>query len=440
MRITSIALATVMLLSSVSSKAQTEIEYPYNPDSDANEEIGVSDLTSMLTVFGGPFTPGAILVDGVALGEYLGALEATIVTLQTQVAQLQSQVVPGLSDHLSYVDSTNTFLLEGTNFQVTKGSAYSSAGNVIIGTNATTNFAPNPARTGTHNLVIGNGHAYTGHNGIVQGENGTIASQNAAVIGGRKGRATGTGAVVIGGHNNHCATWDAAIVGGGGNYIASTAAFSAVLGGSGDSLFQQVTCAVGGLENKVGEDLGQDARYSVSIAGTNNSVARTYSAIVAGRNNTTNGYGSGILSGEHNETAGNYSTTVGGYDNVSAGSTSMVAGGQTNVANGTRSVILGGRSNTTEPGADGGIMGGRYNVLHGEDNVIIGGSGNSMENVIDEQGEGVYNRWSVMVGGNNNNMEPDLSDFSVLLGKANRVYIQSADSTSHVQTGAPNEE
>jgi len=432
-----ISIAIFALLSLTSASAQTEVTYPYNPDSDANEEIGVSDLTSMLAVFGGSFAPGSILVDGVALAEYLNDLQETISSLQDQVNALESQVIPGLSEHLSYVDSTNTFLLQGTNLQVTRGTASSGAGNLIVGMNGATDFAPNPTRTGTHNLVIGNGHSYTGHNGIVHGENGTLAAVNAAVIGGRKGRATATGALALGGHNNHSDALDAAIVGGGGNYIASTAAYSAILGGERDSLFQQVTCAVGGSDNKVGQDLTQDARWSASIAGNNNAVARRFSVIVAGTQNTTNGNGSSILSGQYNETTGHYCATVGGYQNVSAGNNAVVVAGQTNVANGPRSIILGGRSNTSQPGTDSGILGGRFNVVDGEDNIIIGGKGNTMENIINEEGQGVYNRWSVMLGGSNNHMPSDLEDFSLILGKSNRAYIQSADSTSHVQVGPP---
>ena len=51
--------------------AQDAIVYPYNPDADNDELVGVTDLLPLLSVFGEDFQPGEILVDGVALAEVL---------------------------------------------------------------------------------------------------------------------------------------------------------------------------------------------------------------------------------------------------------------------------------------------------------------------------------------------------------------------------------
>ncbi len=419
--------------------AQTaQIDLPYNPDADEDSLIGTTDLLPLLALFGGEFEPDEILFNDVALVQVILAMQETITELQAQVAALENESVPGLSGHLSYDDSTNTFVLEGVNFQVTSGSAGSSAGNVIIGTNDVTEFAPNPARTGTHNLIIGNGHEYTGNNGIVHGENNRLTSPYAAVIGGRKGHVTGPGAVLVGGLMNHIDTQDAAVVGGYKNFIHNSASYSAILGGEADSLFQQFTCAVGGKQNKVGEDMSQDARWSVSIAGNQNIVAKRWSATVAGALNQTNGASSAIIGGQGNSTSGEGASTVGGFENSTVGARSVIIGGQTNVANGSRSIILGGRSNTTDATADGGILGGRYNVLSGEENVIVGGYSNTMENTLDENGFGVYNRWSVMLGGGSH-LPNTLQDGAIMLGKLNNVYIEQADSLHHVQVGPANE-
>jgi len=419
--------------------AQTaQIDLPYNPDADEDSLIGTTDLLPLLALFGGEFEPDEILFNDVALVQVILAMQETIAELQAQVAALENQSVPGLSDHLSYDDSTNAFVLEGVNFQVTRGSAGSSAGNVIIGTNDVTDYTPNPARTGTHNLIIGNGHEYTGNNGIVHGENNRLTSPYAAVIGGRKGHVTGPGAVLVGGLMNHIDTQDAAVVGGYKNFIHNSASYSAILGGEADSLFQQFTCAVGGKQNKVGEDMSQDARWSVSIAGNQNIVAKRWSATVAGALNQTNGASSAIIGGQGNSTSGEGASTVGGFENSTVGARSVIIGGQTNVANGSRSIILGGRSNTTDATADGGILGGRYNVLSGEENVIVGGYSNTMENTLDENGFGVYNRWSVMLGGGSH-LPNTLQDGAIMLGKLNNVYIEQADSLHHVQVGPANE-
>ncbi len=448
--------------------AQTaQIDLPYNPDADEDSLIGTTDLLPLLALFGGEFEPDEILFNDVALVQVILTMQETITELQAQVAALENESVPGLSDHLSYDDSTNAFVLEGVNFQVTSGSV-GSAGNVIIGTNDVTDYTPNPARTGKHNLIIGNGHEYTGNNGIVHGENNRLTSPYAAVIGGRKGHVTGPGAVLVGGLMNHIDTQDAAVVGGYKNFIHNSASYSAILGGEADSLFQQFTCAVGGKKNKVGEDMSQDARWSVSIAGNQNIVARTYSTTVAGAFNQTNGSRSAVIGGDGNSTSGEGSatvggrlnltngpnsvtvggqgnstsgegaSTVGGVENSSVGARSVIIGGQTNVANGSRSIILGGRSNSTDATADGGILGGRYNVLSGEENVIVGGSYNTMENTLDENGFGVYNRWSVMLGGGSH-LPNTLQDGAIMLGKLNNVYIEQADSLHHVQVGPANE-
>ena len=419
--------------------AQTaQIDLPYNPDADEDSLIGTTDLLPLLALFGGEFEPDEILFNDVALVQVILAMQETIAELQAQVAALENESVPGLSDHLSYDDSTNAFVLEGVNFQITRGSASSSAGNVIIGTNDVTDYTPNPARTGTHNLIIGNGHEYTGSNGIVHGENNRLTSPYAAVIGGRKGHVTGPGAVLVGGLMNHIDTQDAAVVGGYKNFIHNSASYSAILGGEADSLFQQFTCAVGGKQNKVGEDMSQDARWSVSIAGNQNNVAKRWSATVAGALNQTNGASSAIIGGQGNLTSGEGASTVGGFENSTVGARSVIMGGQNNIANGSRSIILGGRSNTTDATADGGILGGRYNVLSGEENVIVGGYSNTMENTLDENGFGVYNRWSVMLGGGSH-LPNTLQDGAIMLGKLNNVYIEQADSLHHVQVGPANE-
>lgn len=419
--------------------AQTaQIDLPYNPDADEDALIGTTDLLPLLALFGGEFEPDEILFNDVALVQVILAMQETITELQAQVAALENQSVPGLSDHLSYDDSTNAFVLEGVNFQVTRGSASSSAGNVIIGTNDVTDYTPNPARTGTHNLIIGNGHEYTGNNGIVHGENNSLTGANAATIGGRYGRVTAPHAVLVGGFSNHVEAGDAAIVGGRENFIATSAGRSAVLGGQADSLFQEVTCAVGGNRNKVGQDLSKDARYSVGIAGNYNNVSGMFGATVAGVLNQADGEGSAVIGGEGNQTSGYGSSTVGGFENSAAGAHSVIMGGQNNIANGSRSIILGGRSNSTDATADGGILGGRYNVLSGEENVIVGGSYNTMENTLDENGFGVYNRWSVMLGGGSH-LPNTLQDGAIMLGKLNNVYIEQADSLHHVQVGPANE-
>lgn len=58
---------------------------PYNPDSNGNGVILTPDLMDLLTLFGQPFTPSPVCVDGVPL-------ETAVVQLQHTVAQQQATI------------------------------------------------------------------------------------------------------------------------------------------------------------------------------------------------------------------------------------------------------------------------------------------------------------------------------------------------------------
>lgn len=57
------------------ASAQT-VTLPYNPDANQDSVIGAPDLLEFLPYFGGPFTPGEVLIDGENLTEYIAFLEA----------------------------------------------------------------------------------------------------------------------------------------------------------------------------------------------------------------------------------------------------------------------------------------------------------------------------------------------------------------------------
>ena len=79
----SVALVVLGFASSGSQAlAQTA---PYNPDSNGNGVILTPDLMDLLTLFGQPFTPSPVCVDGVPL-------ETAVVHLQQTVAQQQATI------------------------------------------------------------------------------------------------------------------------------------------------------------------------------------------------------------------------------------------------------------------------------------------------------------------------------------------------------------
>ena len=217
--------------------AQDPIVYPYNPDADNDELVGVTDLLPLLSVFGDDFQPGEILVDGVALAEVLMTMQQTIETLQLQVETLEAQAIPELAAHLSFVDSSSTFHLEAANLQVSNGgSAYinNGLGNLIIGMNGEEEYVDSVGRGGSHNLVIGEGHAYSNSHGILHGFNATLTDRYAASIGGANNRVDGAYGVAIA-----CAQ----------NVLFDDARFAAAIGGEGNSLNADYAAAIAGIAN-----------------------------------------------------------------------------------------------------------------------------------------------------------------------------------------------
>ena len=57
------------------ASAQNEITDPYNPDSDGDQYVSVSDVLSTISSFGSEFNPAEIQIDGVGLGEFILELQ-----------------------------------------------------------------------------------------------------------------------------------------------------------------------------------------------------------------------------------------------------------------------------------------------------------------------------------------------------------------------------
>ncbi|MGB2135453.1 MAG: hypothetical protein ACPHYG_05625, partial [Flavobacteriales bacterium] len=104
--------------------------------------------------------------------------------------------------------------------------------------------------------------------------------------------------------------------------------------------------------------------------------------------------------------------------------------------------IFGGKENEA---FDGYIYGGRSNINRGEENVIIGGHHNEMLYTYDAEGNGVYNRWSVIVGGIYNQLESDADDFTTTIGLLDHTfigrqsYLNVPNDNLHIQVGPVNE-
>ena len=100
------------------ASAQNEITYPYNPDSDDDQYVSVSDVLNTVSSFGSEFNPAEIQIDGVGLAEVIGQLQASISALEVenavqavfitdlnlQVLELQDMQLPYLGQDLSGED------------------------------------------------------------------------------------------------------------------------------------------------------------------------------------------------------------------------------------------------------------------------------------------------------------------------------------------------
>ncbi len=283
------------------------VDYPYNPDADADELVGVSDLMGLLSVFGDDFEPEGIVVNEVELGDFLMTMMATIEALEAQVAALEAAAMPAFAEHLTWDEETETFELSGANFQISNGLGDNSAnglGNLILGHNV---LNPNDTigRSGSHILVIGDNHAYSGVNGIVSGFNS---------------RLTGNHSAIVSGSNNQVDAGHAAVVGGAFNQVVVGGQHSAVFGGRGNLIVSGYATTAGGESNISGTD-STDVRFSLIAGGRYNELQAGYCGTIAG------GYGN-VLQADTAGVGQQARSIVGGLGNLNKGSSgASIVGG-----------------------------------------------------------------------------------------------------------------
>lgn len=106
---------------------------------------------------------------------------------------------------------------------------------------------PVQARTGSHNIIIGYGHQFTGHAGLVAGLLNTVAGASNTVTGGFQNTASGVNTSVSGGAGN-LATNEASTVSGGVSNIANGIR-SSVSGGQVNVASGQSSSISGGRNN-----------------------------------------------------------------------------------------------------------------------------------------------------------------------------------------------
>lgn len=235
--------------------------------------------------------------DCAALDPRVTELEDTLASTQASLADVQdllAETSAALADVQALLDGvsrTDTALvLSGANLQVVDGSGATAGpvnglGNVIIGYNERT-FAQ--GRTGSHNLIVGEEHAYTSFGGVVAGERNTISNRAASVVGGKQNVASGLNSSVCGGSEN-----------------TASGQFASVGGGFANSSSGQNAAISGGCEN----------------AATN-----TYSAVSGGQSGVASGFWSSVTGGFTNKATASHAAVSGGSTHTAASQFNWRAG------------------------------------------------------------------------------------------------------------------
>lgn len=388
--------------------AQDAIVYPYNPDADNDELVGVTDLLPLLSVFGEDFEPGEIVIDGVALAEVLMTMQQTIESLQMQVEALEASTVVGLNDYMSVDVDAHSVLLTGANFQVVNGTndvlEGNALGNIIIGYNTTDSAQQLSERQGSHNLVLGAGNTYNGSGNLIGGSSNQ-SDGDFGIVSGHQNEYSGSGGGMIGGRYNISSLSTGVTIGGRDNTIDSDD--GVIVGGIDNENWQEWGVLVGGSGNLIQTNVGSPTRATVICGGKGNTINDgNYSAIFAGENNTVSGELAAAVSGRDN-TAVN-GLVVGGDSNTVDGDYALAAGGLSNYVQSSWNSILGGQANEIQQGTD--------------NCVLVGGQSNTIQH---------YTTHSAIVGGQSNLIGESESDsrFSVVSGgRFNHVKLGYANS------------
>lgn len=181
------------------------------------------------------------------------ALKARVTALEASNTELRTRLA-GVSR------SGSTLLFTGMNLQLVNGlgstQTINGLGNLIVGYNGVRSPLAPRARTGSHNLVVGEDHGYTSFGGIVGGFGNVISGQFATVTGGVHGVASGDVSSVSGGADNIASGEGSSVSGGVANEARGMAA--SVLGGFENVAGGRDASVLGGVDVSLSAD---DATY-----------------------------------------------------------------------------------------------------------------------------------------------------------------------------------
>ncbi len=180
----------------------------------------------------------------------VAAIDGRVSTLEALAATpVEQELLTDLSAYLDVDTSSSTLLVTGANVQIVNGVGTTDStnrrGNLILGYNEdASGYEGSGMREGSHSLVMGMNHAYTGYANLVQGDSSSVTGNYGAVIGGRGLDVYGEGGVVVGGTSNRSDGRGSVVVGGAAN--AATGDYSTVIGGGANSARDDYSLVLGG--------------------------------------------------------------------------------------------------------------------------------------------------------------------------------------------------
>jgi hypothetical protein len=252
-----------------------------------------------------------------ALKTTVSSQVTTIAGLQAELASTAAQNIFALGHYVT-VDTTDATLngvkapniiFSGANVHIVSGSGTTldttGLGNLVIGydDDGADPADIDAARTGSHNLIVGDNNTFTSGGGLVAGEQNAINGDYASVSGGIGGIASGEFTSVTGGSGNN-ATGPASSVSGG---IANTASgeYASVSGGQSNSASGSDASVSGGTGNAA-----TSASTSVS-GGVENTASGSDASVSGGLANTARGLATSVAGGESRTASLNFNTQVG---------------------------------------------------------------------------------------------------------------------------------
>lgn len=176
------------------------------------------------------FVNGSV-ANATAVNANFANLEGRLASLEGRLPILEFKLAP-LSRSSGTFGSGTELTLTGVNLNVRSG-GNSGVGNLTLGDNSLrAGDSAQVVRTGSGYLVVGNGHRYTGSNGIVAGIDNEAAAPNASILGGSTNvlSAQAVGSMIVGGSLNSVRGRGNVLVGGTENRI-ETGREVVVLGG-----------------------------------------------------------------------------------------------------------------------------------------------------------------------------------------------------------------